>query len=113
MSNKIGSRVIFEEDKEYKTMLGEKPISIAKGDRGILTSTGDTYVLSGKGRGSFVLADSRDGDFNFGKVDTESVSKFIFSRLCAEYNLLEYLDENEIDDSDVIHSINFALDIIF
>lgn len=93
MKHKIGEIVTIKEGFEIKTAIGENTIQVKKGDTGLVDSRGMIHYLTGEARDKIQKIDGVEVK----GYDYESISKLIFKRLNAEYNICEMLENEGIE----------------
>lgn len=103
---KIGQEVEITEDFEFETLGGRK-FKVKKGDKAILSSRGTIEYITGNAKGLFQKADC-----GLKGYDSLNIAHRIFKALCREYNLLEFIECEEINSDEVIDLIEYELNKI-
>lgn len=102
---KIGQEIKFKENFEIEAIISKTKLEIKEGDRALITKSG-FKVLTGEARGKRL-------DFNKDEkaegYDYSNISKLIFNRLDAVFELERYLDDEEIGYEEFIEEIEDVL----
>lgn len=102
---KIGQEIVVKEDFKINTIVSDKVITVKEGDKGFLNSKGFLNITTGKGRGKIVKVN----DIEVKGYDHRNISEIIFKRLNNVYGLENFLEDEEIDYSEMIDEIEDAL----
>lgn len=106
---KIGQEVEFKTDFKIKTALTGKVLEVKQGDKAIATRTG-FKILTGEGKGK--ITNYQEGQQIKG-YDYRNISNLIFDRLNCVYGLEEFMDCEDIKESEMIDEIEDVLMDIF
>lgn len=102
---KIGQEIVVKEDFKINTIVSDKVITVKEGDKGFLNSKGFFNITTGKGRGKIVKVN----DIEVKGYDHRNISEIIFKRLNNVYGLENFLEDEEIDYSEMIDEIEDVL----
>ena len=102
---KIGQELVVENDFKIYEIVGDKVITIKKGDRGFLDSKGCLHLINGEGKGKII----KDKNIKLKGYDHENIALSIYHRLNSLYGLGMMLEENEIDEDEFIEEIEDVL----
>ena len=103
---KIGEEVEITEDFEFKT-LGGRRFKVKEGDKGILTSRGTIIYTTGAAKNLMQVADC-----NLKGYDNKNIAKLIYENLNRDFNIDDYLNNEDIDVDDFIETIECSLEEI-
>jgi len=106
MKHKIGEIVTITDDFEIKGAIdNNNTILVKSGDTGFIDSKGLIHYMTGKARGKIQNIE----DIEVKGYDYESISKLIYKRLNAEYDIGEMLENEDIDKIDFMETIEDML----
>ena len=102
---KIGQEIMVKEDFKINTMVSDKVKTVKKGDKGFMDSRGFLHLTTGNGIGKIVKID----DIEVKGYDYRNISSIIFRRLINAYDLDEFMDCEDIEETEIIDEIEDVL----
>lgn len=102
---KIGQEIEFIDDFEIEKAISKEKVQVKKGDTAVITSHGTAIHTKGQARGMIQCLSG----VSIEGYDHRNISEMIFKRLNNVYGLENFLEDEEIDYSEMIDEIEDVL----